>query len=161
MEIIKKYKWLLIVVLVVLAGVFFFFNLFQHDVRAIKDFSVSYKKFDKAISDFSGYLFSSSLQGTSATDDLEYKAERTLVELSTKASAKISSLIKNDAEFMRTELEIADFSGKELDALSAYKRAIRDKRDTEWDRLAKEFNDLKNKRTTAYVRFQELVELTK
>ena len=97
----------------------------------------------------------------SATDDLEHKAVRILAELNTKASERISSLIKNDAEFMRTKLEIANFSGKELDALSAYKRAMRDKRDAERERLAKEFINLKNKRTTAYAGFQELVELTK
>lgn len=161
MEIIKKYKWLVIFVLVVLAGIFFFFNRFHHDVKALTDFSASYEKFDKVISDFSVSVFESNLEGAPATDDLERKADGALVELNKKASERISSLIKNDAEFMSTELEIADFSGKEMDALSAYKRAIRDKRDAEVDRLAKEFIDLKNKRTNAYARFQELVELTK
>ena len=150
METIKKYKWLLIVVLVVLAGVFFFFNRFYHnDVKALMDFSVSYEKFDKAISDFS----------ISKTDDLESKAGDALIELNTKASARISSLIKNDAELMSTQLEIADFSGKELDTLSAYKRTIRDNRDADVDRLAKEYGDLTSKRKAAYTRFARFQQL--
>lgn len=69
------------------------------------------------------------LDDLNKTDDLESKAADALIELKTKAAARISSLIKNDGELMRTALEIADFSGKELDNLSAYKRAIVQKRD--------------------------------
>ena len=72
MEIIKKYKWLLILVLVVLAGVFsFFYRFYYNDVKALTDFSVSYQKFDKAVSDFS----------ISKNDDSESKAEDSLKEL--------------------------------------------------------------------------------
>jgi hypothetical protein len=65
------------------------------------------------------------------TDDLESKAGDALIDLNTKAAAlsRLSSLIKNDAVIPPSALEIADFSGKELDNLSAYKRAIWDKRD--------------------------------
>ena len=160
MEIIKKYKWLLILVLIALAGVFsFFYCFYYNDVKALTDFSDSYEKFDKAISDFSALVFASNLEGAPATDNLERKADEALVELNTKASARLSSLIKNDAELMSTELEIADFSGKELDTLSAYKRAIRDKRDTDVDGLAKEYGELTSKRKAAYAHFQELAGL--
>ena len=57
------------------------------------------------------------------TDTLEGKAGDMLRELNTKASA-----IK-DEELRSKAIEIADLSGKELDNLSAYKRAIWDKRD--------------------------------
>lgn len=129
------------------------------------------------------------------TNDLESKAGDALIELNIKASARLSSLIKNDAELMSKALEIADLSGKELDHLGAYKRAIWDKRDiankllqnivddngrldgfikflrkkdnqakiqsqnADLDRLAKEFGDLTNNRTTAYARFQGLAEI--
>lgn len=63
------------------------------------------------------------------TDDLESKVADALIELKTKAAARISSLIKNDGELMREALEIADFSERELDNLRAYKRAIGEKRD--------------------------------
>ena len=159
MEIIKKYKPAVIIVLV-LASVFFFFNrLYHNDVTALTDFSASYEKFDKAISDFSVPVFASNLEGAPATDDLERKADEALRELNTKASARISSLIKNDAELMSTELEIANFSLKELDTLSAYKTAMWGKRDADVDRLAKEYADLMNKRKTAYAHFQELARL--
>lgn len=161
MRIVKKYIWLVIVVLVVLTGSFFFFNRFHHDVKALTDFSYSYEKFDKTISNFSISVFTSNLDSKPASDDLERKATEALIELNIRASERISSLIKNDAKFMSTELEIADFSGKELAALVSYKRAIWDMRDSEVDKFAKEFSDLKNKRTTAFTRFQDLVKLTK
>jgi hypothetical protein len=161
MAIVKKYTWLVIVVLAVLTGIFYFFNRFYHDVKALTDFSYSYEKFDKAISYFSISVFALNFDSTLVTEDLERKANEALIELNIKASERISSLIKNDAEFMSSELEIADLSGKELTALGIYKRSIFYKRDAEMDNLAKEFRDLKNKRTTAYARFQELVKLTK
>jgi hypothetical protein len=146
MEIIKKYKELLVLALVVIVGAFFFFYRFYHnDVKALADFSASYKKFDKAISDF---FFGK-------TDDLERKAGDALIELNTKAAARLSSLTKNDAELMSTALEIEDFSGRELDILRAYKRAIQSQ-DADLDRLAKEIGNLTNNRTAAYARFQEL-----
>lgn len=161
MGIVKKYLWLVIFVLLVLTGFFSFFIHFHHDVKAITDFSYSYDKFDKTISDFSMSVFASNLDSKPAIEDLERNANGALIELKIKASERISSLIKNDAEFMNTELEIADFSGKELAVLDSCKRARYDKRDAEVDKLAKEFSDLKNKRTTAYTRFQQLVKLTK
>ena len=142
----KEYKVLLILVLVVLVGAFlFFYRMYHKDVKALEDFLASYEKFDKAISDFS----------IGETDDLESKAGDALGEFTTKASVRISSLIKNDAKLMSTALEIADFSGKELATLSAYKRAIQSK-NADLDGLAKEYGDLTSKRKTAYARFRGL-----
>jgi myo-inositol-1-phosphate synthase len=149
MKIIKKYRALLIIALVVVAGIFFFFYRFYHnDVKALADFSVSYEKFDKAISDFS----------INKTDDLESKAGDTLIKLNVKATFRLSSLIKNDAKLMDQALEVADLSGKELESLRAYKRAIQSK-NADLDGLAKEYGDLTSKRKTAYARFQELAGL--
>jgi hypothetical protein len=146
MENIKKYKWLPIVVLVVSAGVFSFFCRFYHnDVKALENFLASYEKFDKAISDFS----------ISKTGDLESKAGDALSELNTKATFRISSLIKNDAKLMDQAREIADLSGKELDSLRVYKGAIQSK-NADLDGLAKEYGDLTSKRKAAYARFREL-----
>ena len=159
LEIIKKYKAVLVIPLIVAAGIIFFFYHFGHnDYKVITDFSASYIKFDQAISDFSTPIFASNLEATPATDDLERKADKALVDFNTKASARISSLTKNDAELMRLTLEIADLSGKELDALKAYKRAAADK-SADLDKLAKEFADLTNERQTAYARFLELTGL--
>ncbi len=80
MEIIKKYKGLLVLALVVIVGAFFFFYRFYHnDVKALADISISYHKFDKAISEF----FSS------GTDDLESKADNALIELSFSGACRI------------------------------------------------------------------------
>lgn len=133
METIKKYKLLLIPILLVLAGIFFFFNMYINDIKALKDFVISYEKFDKAISDFS----------VSKTDELEKKADDALVELNTKATLRISSLIKNDRELMDKAREVTNLSGKEFDCLKDY-------------RLTKECGDLTNERKVTYINFQSL-----
>lgn len=68
-EIIKKYKVLLVLALVVLVGAFLLFYRFYHnDVKALEDFSASYEKFDRAISDFSISVFASNLEAAHALD---------------------------------------------------------------------------------------------
>ena len=174
MESVKKYVVLFAVALITIAGAFLFFHrLYNKDVKGLTDFIASYKKFDKAISDFSipvlvsnpdaartldqfNKIYSritASMQDTrlnserlaltkeaislnnylldylNKTDDLESKAGDAFIELNIKAAARLSSLIKNDGQLMSTALEIADLSKKELDNLSACKKAIGDKRD--------------------------------
>lgn len=159
MQIIKKYKVLFVLALVLIASVFFiFYNMYHDGLKALEGFVASYEKFDKAISDFSLPVFVSNFEDAPATDGLERKADEALFELNTKAHARLSSLIKNDAELMSTTLEIADLSGKELDALKAYKRAVVDQK-VNLDSLAKESGELTNKRQTAYARFRELAGL--
>ncbi len=63
------------------------------------------------------------------TDDLESKSMDVLAGLKTKSTLRISSLIKNDPQLMRTALEVADLSAKELDNLIALKRTIKHKRE--------------------------------
>ena len=55
MNIIKKYKELIILTLIIVAGSFFFFN--QNDNKAISEFTSSYKKFDEAITYFTVPLY--------------------------------------------------------------------------------------------------------
>ena len=158
MEIIKKYKVLLVLALVVLVGAFLFFYRFYHnDVKALEDFSASYENYDKAISDFSVPVFETNLD-LNKTDDLESKASDALIELNTKAAFRLSSLIKNDSAIPPLALEIADFSGKELDNLRAYKKAVQSK-NADLNGLAKEYGELTSKRKTAYARFQGLAPL--
>ena len=159
MGIIKKYRVLLVITLIVVIGVtaiFFLFNRFyQNDVKALTDFPAAYEKFDQTMADFSAAVFASNLAGAPAVDDLERKADAALVDLDAKASVRISSLIKNDAELMRSMPEIAALSGQELDALKAYKSASTGK-NGDLDQLAKALADLRSQRQTAYARFQEL-----
>lgn len=96
MEIIKKYKVVLVLALIVIVGVFsFFYRMHNNDIKALEDFLASYEKFDKAISDFSVPVFTSNLD-LNKTDDLESEAGDALIELNHNASARISSLTKND-----------------------------------------------------------------
>jgi tRNA A37 N6-isopentenylltransferase MiaA len=149
MEIIKKYKAVLILVLVVIGSVFFFlYRMYHNDLKALTDFLASYEKFDKAISDFS----------MGETNNLDSKAGDALIEINSKATHRLSSLIKNDAELMGRALEIADLSGKELESLRAHKRAVQSK-NSNLDGLAKEYGDIASKRKAAYARFRELAGL--
>ena len=89
MKIAKPAKWLLIFILVVAAGVLFFaIRMYQDDIKALKAFMATYEGFDKAISDLS----------QSVADDSESQASEAVAGLSAKASLRLSSLIKNDAE---------------------------------------------------------------
>jgi hypothetical protein len=154
MEISKKSRWLMFFVLVVLAGLFaFFYHLYHGDVKKLADFSASYEKFDKAISGFPRRVSESSFANMPAVDSWGGKADEALAELRARASARISSLIKNEAALMSIALEISDLAGKELEALKAYRRAVSGK-DINADRLAKESADLTDKRQTAYARFR-------
>ena len=158
MESIKRYRWLLLSALVVLAGLFFFYRLYHRDVKALTDFLAASEKFDKAVSDFSTRLLAQNLEVPPPADDPERKAEEALAKLEAKASIRLSSLIKNDAELMKLTLEIARLSGKELAALRGYKGAVLDK-NADLAGLAKELADLTRQRQTTYARFRELAGL--
>ena len=91
---IKKYKWVIVLALVVVVlGVAFVVFLFYRDFRTLSDFSAAYKRFDTE-------------QGAD-----------TLADLNQKATARISSATQNDPELMSLMREIADLAGKELASL--------------------------------------------
>jgi len=145
MKIIKKYKWLIVLALM-LAGIFFIFcRFYLNDVKALKEFSASYEIFDEAMTEYS----------LSRTHDLESIVEDAFIELDSKASFRISSLIKNDSQLMDLVPEIAHLSGKELDSLKFYTRSIRDK-SADLAGLAEKYSTLSSQRKAAYVRFLKL-----
>ena len=100
---ILKYKVLIVPLFVIGVG-FFFFRMYQNDVKALADFSVSYEKFDKAVSDFA----------LNKTDGNRIKADDALIDLKTKAVFKLSSLIKNDNLIPPAAVEVADSATQEL-----------------------------------------------
>ena len=135
--------------LVIFGGIFFFFYLmYQKDVAALGNFKSSYEKFDQKISDLSAR----------GTDDVARKANEARVELNANTSFSLSSLIKNDNALPVVALEIADLSGKELDALDSYTKAMHSK-SANLEALSKAYDDLRNKRKAAYARFEELAEI--
>jgi hypothetical protein len=146
MEIFKKYKVLLVLALVVIVGVFLFFSrMYHNDIKALEGFLASYETYDKVISDFS----------ISKTDDLESKAGDALIELNTKATFRLSSLIKNDAELMDQALEAADLARRELESLKIYRSGIQSQ-NADLDGLAEECRVLTGKRKASFARFQGL-----
>lgn len=140
---------MLVLALIVVIGVFsFFYRMYHHDVEALEDFTASYQRFDRAMSDFSA----------NGTNNLENKADAALTELNAKAAFRLSSLIKNDGLIPPLALRIVDLSQKELNNLKVYKTAARGK-NTGLAELAKEYNNLTERRKTAYARFKELAEI--
>jgi hypothetical protein len=151
----KKYI-VLLVVLIGIAGIFFFFYHFGHnDDKALSEFSAAYQDYDRAFSDLSLAVYMSDLEGTPTYDELAQITDQALGELTQKASARISSLTRHDAEIMSLTHEIADLSGIEFVALKAYQSAMANK-DPDLGQLSKELQDLSIKRQSAYARFQEL-----
>jgi hypothetical protein len=159
-EIMKKYTSLSVISLIVVAGsfIFFFFRMGINDTKALADFPVAYKNYDQAISDFSNTVLASNRENIPTTSNLEHKADETLIVLNTQASARISSLTKNDGNLMKVSLEIADLAGKELDTLKAYQSAVAYK-SNDIDALAKEFADLRSQRESVYSHYLELAGL--
>jgi predicted negative regulator of RcsB-dependent stress response len=127
-----KYKTLIVLALLALVT-FFFFRMYHNDVKAIADFSTSYEKFDKAISEYS----------VNQTDNLENRASDALTELNLNASFKLSSLIKNDNLIPSAALEVANFATEGLKELKAHN---------------KDYIDFENKRKITYAHFEELVK---
>ena len=128
-------------------GFFFFYQMYQNDMKALGDFVISYEKFDAAMLDFSAR----------PTDDSKKKADDALAELAIKANFRISSLIKHEKEVMSAAREVADLSGRELEGLVAYKEAIQNN-DANVNELAKKYRDLAGERKSAYAHFMELAE---
>lgn len=151
MTIAKPHKWLLVFILVVAAVVFLFFRMYHDDVEALKGFMASYEHFDKAISSYTD---------GGGTDALG-KASEAVIELQTRASLRLSSLIKNDAELMVQAREVADLSRRELDRLRAYDAVPRRQKPdpneaAKEDELHGEYRSLHEKRIAAFTRFHEL-----
>ena len=141
-----KFKWLLVVILVVAAGVlFFFFRMYHNDVRALKGFMASYERFDRAVSTLS----------LTGTGDSVSKAGNAAADLNAKASLRLSSLIKNDAELMDQAREVADLARREIDSLRVY-QSERENKTGDLDTSLEESRVLTGKRKVAYARFQEL-----
>jgi len=141
-----KNKWLLILVLAVAAGVFlFFYVMYRDDIGALRSFMASYERFDKAAS----YL------SVGGADEPEGTAGIAAADLASKASLRLSSLIKNDASLMSQAVEVADLARREIESLRAYRLGIKNE-NADVDELAEASRALTDRRKEAYARFQEL-----
>jgi hypothetical protein len=153
-NILRGSRWWVILILLVSAGVFFFFfRMYQADIKALRNFMASYKRFDKAID------FYTDRARTSAA--LDYAGEA-VIELEARASLRLSSLIRNDAELMGLAREVADLSRKELDSLWAFDTLTKSRNPSrdevaKEEELDKEIGVLRGNRKAACARFRELV----
>ena len=149
-------KTFLVIGLVAVGGIFFlFYRFYQHDIKALENFTAAYRVFDQSMSDFSGAVFASNPENMPPTNYLEQKADAELADLTTKSSARISSMIKNEGDVMRTNTEIAALAGKELDALKAYQIAAAEK-SPNLEGLANQLHELTAQRQAAYTHLLSL-----
>ena len=145
MNTLKPYKIFLVLVLIAIVSVFSFFSrMYRNDINALEHFVASYEQFNTAISNFS--------QNKTITE--EAQADDALIELSTAASFRLSSLIKNEKQVMILAREIADLSAKEFESLKVYTNT--EKSNTDRNRLAQEYSALTEKRKAAYRAFRSL-----
>ncbi len=156
----KKYAVGMVAVLIVAAGIFFFFYHFGHgDEVKLAEFSNAYTKFDQAIADYSKNGIAPNPGSAPGAGDLGRNVDEALAELKSKAAARISSLTRHDGDLMNSMVEIGDLSGIELAALKSYQIAAANK-NSDADRLAQEFITLTGQRQAAYAHFLELAGLT-
>ena len=160
MELIKKNKFLFVALLTI--GTFFYFGVrsYLHDVQVLTEFSLYYKEFDDSINDLSKAILNPDSEGHIFSGSLLQKTNRSFSEIESRSSERISSLIKNDAEFMKLELEIITLSRKELMLVENYTNS-KSSQTGNIDLMIKELRELQRKRKEAFVQFQHLVELTK
>ena len=143
---INKYKWLIILGIVAVAGgSYFYLHFYARGINALLAFSASHERFDRAIAEFS----------LNRTDDLGRQAGEALSDLQARSTFRLSSLIKNDGALMGQAREIAGLARSEYESLQAYSRALQTQA-VGADSLAKEFGVLHEKRKAAFARFKEL-----
>jgi hypothetical protein len=160
MKLIYKLKWIILGTLIIVGGIQFFVNMYQRDIKTLMDFSNSYNNYDIAINELHVSIVEIVPIEEQKIDALQKTADIAYNELNTFASKRISSLIKNDSEFMSLECDIVVFSKKEINTIKMYR--IKSKNENiEIGELIKTINGLKNDRTKSYNRFEELVRLAK
>jgi len=129
-EIIKKQRMLLVLLLIAGATVCgLFYSMFRHDTMTLDHFTAAYYTSDKATADFASYVFTTDPDKNSSgsrnkANDLENKAVKAHNELKAIALSRVSSLVKNDAELMRTAIEICDYFGAQLTLLDRGKNVV-------------------------------------
>jgi LAS superfamily LD-carboxypeptidase LdcB len=133
---------------------FFIVSMYQRDMRALTDFVASYQAYDRAIATASTPIFSGDEKNPSTASAEEQQAEAALAILKDKSTARISSLTKNESEAMRTMQAIAQFAGKEMSTLEAYRQALA--HNANGDALAQSFQQLTKERQSAFAYFQGL-----
>ncbi len=111
MTIAKSSKWMVVVILLVVAvALVLFVRMYRGDIKALHSFLASYEDFDRAIV--------AAAEGRDGPAGLG-QAEKALTELQAKASMRLSSLIRNDGDLMVLARDVAALSRRELDRLRA------------------------------------------
>jgi hypothetical protein len=157
MNIITKHKLLLFTLASVMLAGMWVYRLGSNDVKAVTDFAASYKRFDTSITDLSTDAQTANPDDRLIANEAERKADEALADLNTRATVKISSLTKNDGAMMNVARELSELSTRELEALKAYRRAVKDKNADSARTTFTSSADFRNRRKSAFVRWSDLV----
>lgn len=155
---LPRYLTLLAAAVVALGGLavlFFFYRMGTGDAKTLADFAAAYASYDGAEADYAKAALTPGAASAQAANDLERRTDEALAALNAKASARISSLTKNDGDLMRQAVEIAALAGQEVDALKSYQQAAGGP-SAERDKLAKALAGLTSQRQAAYARYRDL-----
>jgi hypothetical protein len=141
--------------LIVVSGVIFFsYRMYQADIDKLVSFETAYRLYDRNITDYSTQVLTANHKKKAVAAE-EKKAYESLAALRIAASVRISSLIKNDGEAMRSMQKISVISNKEFEVLEQYKNAATNE-NADLSELAKSVRDLANQRQASFAYFMEL-----
>ena len=157
MNIITKHKLLSFTFVVLLLVGLWAYRLGSHDVKAVTELAASYGRFDISISDLSTDARTSNPDDRFTANEAERKADEVLADLNAKAAARISSLTKNDGAMMNVARELSEVSTRELEALKAYRRAVREKNADSARTTFPSVAEFRNRRKSAFARWRDLV----
>jgi hypothetical protein len=162
MRLTKKHAVLLTLALtgvIAFGGFFaFFVRMYQRDLQMLNSFIVSYQEYDQAVSTYSSMVLSPGASGAPTADKLRAKTQDALADLNAAASARISSLIKNEKEVMAAMQATATAAGQELAALQAFRAAAADGQGR-LDDLQKGISAVTAQRQAGYAHFQDFAEI--
>jgi hypothetical protein len=150
------WRALLVIVLIFIAlFVAAFFRMGTNDTRSIEGFSAAYQQYDRLVAEYSAQVLAPESNAASESRELASAVDGALVALNTAASARISSLTKNDGTIMHVTREIAGYSAQEVETLKSVQALP-----SGAGMLAEQARALRGKRQADYARFQELAGIT-
>jgi hypothetical protein len=104
-------RWLpALIAVMVLLGLGFVFRMGRHDMQALRDFTASYQRFDRTMSEAPG--------GPGAA-----QFDAALQDLNARASMRISSLTTNDGAMMRVARQVSEAAAREVTAVNRFKQS--------------------------------------
>jgi len=121
MGMVKKYKLLSALFLVVITGIiFFFYKMYQRDIAILENFLVSYKKSEKAISDFSIPVFATDSSRLDQSNKIYSRVTGSMKNMHSNEDRQemVREAISQNTYLLDSLNETGDLENKAADAIS-------------------------------------------